>query len=117
MLDEVKIIATGLNAVEAIIQWFSDPRRVCFHVLSRVIRATFTPVLQLLFGILVKRLVGLNKESSLENLNQLVLLRRYISAILLSQEAIREALKILGTHYEVVSVSITIVINSLPAKN
>lgn len=95
----------GLNPLEAVIWWYSTPQRIAFHTLSRIVRATVTPVLRLLLAILVKRVLGLNKECSSGKASQLSLLRRYIHSFLLPQEAQKEAFLILGVHYEVVSVS------------
>ncbi|TFK39680.1 acetyl-CoA synthetase-like protein [Crucibulum laeve] len=103
MIDQTIVPRNGLNAVESVIKWFAAPRRVLFHALSRVVRALFTPLLQLILGIIVKRAFGLNTESSTKQMSQLSLLRRYINATLLSQEILQHAFSILGTHYEVVS--------------
>ncbi|KAJ7173681.1 acetyl-CoA synthetase-like protein [Mycena filopes] len=104
MVKEVKIVTNQLNALEAVVYWFSSPERVVYHALSRVVRAVFTPVLQLVLGILVKRLFGLNKEEDTADATQWTLLRRYINSHLLSKDAMKAAFSILGTHYEVVSV-------------
>ena len=93
-----------LNDLEAVIYWFALPKRVAFHVLSRAVRALFRPLIQLAFGILVKRAFGLNSEQHSTSTSQIVLLRRYINSILLSRDALKEAFSILGTHYEMVSV-------------
>lgn len=106
MVTEAHISHAGLNNLEAIVYWFSDPRRVLFHGVSRIARALFTPLIQLALGILVKRIFGLNEEiPNTAPMSQLVLLRRYINGSLLSKAAMRKAFSILGTHYEVVSVS------------
>jgi hypothetical protein len=69
------------------------------------VRALVTPLLQLALGILVKRMFGLNKATSIYSQpSQLALLRRYINSHTLSKSALRSAFSILGTHYEVVSV-------------
>ncbi|KAJ7272639.1 acetyl-CoA synthetase-like protein [Mycena haematopus] len=104
MVDQVIIITKQLNALEAVVYWFSSPQRVAYHALSRVVRAVLTPILQLILGIIVKRLFGLNKECATSNASQLSLLRRYINGHLLSKLALKSAFSILGTHYEVVSV-------------
>lgn len=105
MIKEVQIITDGLNALEAVIWWFADPRRVAYHTLSRIVRAICTPVLQLVLGVALKRLMGLNQECSAEDYTQLMLLRRFINSNLLSHDALHRAFSILGIHYEVVSVS------------
>ncbi|KAJ7801104.1 acetyl-CoA synthetase-like protein [Mycena olivaceomarginata] len=104
MVDQVSILTNQLNALEAVVYWFSSPERVAYHALSRVVRAVLTPILQLILGILVKRLFGLNKECATADASQLSLLRRYINGHLLSKGALKAAFSILGTHYEVVSV-------------
>ena len=104
MVDLTHIQHDGLNDLEAAIFWFASPKRVAFHALSRAVRALFKPLIQLGFGILVKRALGLNTENDTST-SQIVFLRRYINSILLSRDALKEAFSILGTHYEVVSVS------------
>ncbi|KAK7031546.1 peroxisomal-coenzyme A synthetase [Favolaschia claudopus] len=104
MVDQVSITVAQLNTLESVVYWFSSPQRVAFHALSRVLRAVATPVLQLILGIFVKRLLGLNTECATADMSQLVLLRRYINGTLLSQHALKQAFSILGTHYEAVSV-------------
>ena len=95
-----------MNALEAIIWWFATPERVALHLLSKVVRATVTPILLLFLGILVKRMFGLNKECASADATQLSLLRRYINSFLLSQEVQKQAFRILGYHYEIISVRI-----------
>lgn len=97
---------TNLNSLESVINWFSSPQRVAFHALSRVARSLFKPVIQLILGIMVKVILGYNTEFSEPTVPQIVLLRRYINSILLSNAVFREAFAILGTHYEAVSVSL-----------
>ncbi|KAJ7623641.1 acetyl-CoA synthetase-like protein [Roridomyces roridus] len=80
MINEVSIVTNQLNTLESVVIWFSSPKRVLFHALSRVIQRT-------------------TAEAS-----QLVLLRRYINSTLLSKAHLKAAFSVLGTHYEVVSV-------------
>ena len=103
MLDEVNFKVHGLNGVEMIVVWFSDPQRVFFHLVSRVMRAVVVPVLHLILGIVVKRIFGLTKVTTVKD-SQLYLLRRYINNILLSRDRLKTAFSILGNHYEIVSV-------------
>jgi acetyltransferase-like isoleucine patch superfamily enzyme len=104
MMDQVILLQPGdLNALESVIFWFSDPRRVGYHALSRVLRVVATPLVQLVLGIIVKRCFGLNTARESARFDQLYLLRRYISVSLLSREKLKAAFSILGTHYEVVS--------------
>ncbi|KAJ6485731.1 acetyl-CoA synthetase-like protein [Mycena sanguinolenta] len=104
MVDKVIIVTPHFNALEAVVWWFSSPKRVAYHALSRIVRAVLTPIIQLVFGILVKRLFGLNKQCATPDASQLSLLRRYINSRLLSRAALKSAFSILGTHYEVVSI-------------
>ncbi|KAF5338042.1 hypothetical protein D9758_014244 [Tetrapyrgos nigripes] len=104
MLQETSILQQGLNSLESVIYWFASPDRILYHAIARMVRATITPLVQLLLGILVKRIFGLNKESSATEASQFSLLRRYINSNLLSQQCLKRAFSILGTHYEVVSV-------------
>ena len=104
MFTEKILQKPGMNNLEAIVWWFASPNRVGLHLLSKVVRATVTPVLHLFLAILVKRMFGLNKECASADATQLSLLRRYINSILLSQAVQKEAFMILGVHYEIVSV-------------
>ncbi|KAF5316582.1 hypothetical protein D9619_006739 [Psilocybe cf. subviscida] len=105
MVTQAHISHAGLNNLEAIVYWFSEPKRVLFHGVSRIARALFTPLIQLALGILVKRIFGLNTDTpNTAHNSQLVLLRRYINGILLSKAAMRKTFSILGTHYEIVSI-------------
>ncbi|KAJ7367145.1 acetyl-CoA synthetase-like protein [Mycena albidolilacea] len=105
MVANVLTVTNDLNALEAVVYWFSTPERIAYHALSRILRTVVTPILQLVFGILVKRLFGLNTECATADASQLALLRRYINSHLLSETALKSAFSILGTHYEVVSVA------------
>jgi hypothetical protein len=107
MMNQTDFAAHDLGALESIISHFASPRRIAFHMLSVVARAVLTPVLQLVFGIAVKRSLGLNDASAATSSAQLPILRRYINSILLSQQALHRAFMILGTHYEIVSVSLS----------
>jgi hypothetical protein len=95
----------NLNDLEGVIYWFASPKRIIFHVLAWVVRDLFRPLIHLASGILVKRAFGLNSEDPSSSTSQIVLLRRYINSILLSRQELKEAFAILGTHYEMVSVS------------
>lgn len=106
MLDQKILVSHRFNALEGVVWWFASPERLCYHVLSRAVRATLTPVLQIALGIVVKRAFGLNVESSAADDTQLPMLRRYINSVLLSQEALERAFRILGHHYQVVAVSV-----------
>lgn len=106
MVANVHILGRhGLNSVESVLSWFAYPSRVGFHILARVLRVVAAPILQVFFGIIVKRLMGLNKEGLIEEQTQMTLLRRYINSSLLSQYNLRHAFDVLGTHYEMTSVS------------
>jgi hypothetical protein len=105
MLDQTFITKANLNALESVIYWFADPHRVVWHALSRVVRATVTPILQLVLGIIVKRMFGLNREGLTSEASQWSLLRRHINSSLLSQQTLQRAFTLLGSHYDVVSVS------------
>ncbi|KAK7062500.1 peroxisomal-coenzyme a synthetase [Favolaschia claudopus] len=93
------------NDLESVIDWFANPERVSYHALSRIVRAIVTPLIQLFLGILVKRIFGLNRATSVYSQpTQLALLRRYINSHTLSRRVLRSSFAILGTHYEIVSV-------------
>ncbi|KAJ6485740.1 acetyl-CoA synthetase-like protein [Mycena sanguinolenta] len=104
MADQVIIVTPQLNALEAVVSWFSTPQRVAYHALARIVRAVLTPILRLALAIIVKRIFGLNKECVATDASQLSVLRRYINGHLLSKAALKSAFSILGTHYEAVSV-------------
>lgn len=104
MLHENILVADGFNSLEAVIRWFASPERVLYHALSRAVRATLTPLFQIALGVVVKRIFGLNVECPAAGASQLSVLRRYINSVLLSQEVLQRAFRILGPHYEIVSV-------------
>ncbi|KAJ6559861.1 hypothetical protein B0H19DRAFT_1210275 [Mycena capillaripes] len=106
MINETDLIKENLNALESVVDWFATPERVVYHALSRIVRALFTPLLQLVLGILVKRLFGFNKPTNIHSQpSQIALLRRYINSHTLSKSVLKTAFSILGTHYEVVSMA------------
>ena len=109
MVHNVSIQEQGLNSVESVINWFAYPTRVLFHVIARMLRVVAAPIVQVFFGIIVKRTLGLNKPGPIEEQGQLALLRRYINGVLLSQYTLRHAFDVLGTHYEMTSVSSALV--------
>lgn len=104
MVNSTSIMNPGLNSVESVIAWFADPARISYHSLARVLRIVATPIVQVLFGVIVKRLMGLNIEEPMNTVSQLSLLRRYINQTLLSQYTLKHAFDVLGTHYEATSV-------------
>ncbi|KAJ7753545.1 acetyl-CoA synthetase-like protein [Mycena metata] len=105
MINDTTLIKANLNALESVVEWFSNPERVAWHALSRIVRALFTPLLQVALGILVKRIFGFNTPTSLYSQpTQIALLRRYINSHTLSKSALRATFSILGTHYEAVSI-------------
>src|SRR6266511_1603947 len=97
-----------LSNFEAVIRWFASPNQLMYYIFSAIIRALIIPLIRLGLGIMIKRLLGLNVESKSWNSSQMILLRRYINSMILSQETLNSAFKILGTHYEAVSVSLSI---------
>ncbi|KAF9528938.1 AMP-dependent synthetase and ligase [Crepidotus variabilis] len=103
MISGAHISQEGLNDTEAVIYWFADTDRILFHAVSRVVRASIQPLVQVALGIVIKRVLGLNRETTLMAPSQLVLLRRYISSILLSRNVLRDVFSIIGSHYEGVS--------------
>ena len=108
MFDLTFVNETGLEPLVSVVLWFASPKRIALHFLSRIVRAVVTPLLQLILGILVKRILGLNKPTQGEDCSspsQIVLLRRFVNSRLLSARKLSSAFALLGTHYEVVSVS------------
>jgi len=106
MIKEVQFSAVGLNALQAVVWWFADPRRIAYHTLSRVVRATGQPLIQMVLGIVAKRLLGLNRDCAAEDYTQMILLRRYVTNSLLGQDTLHKVFAILGPHYETTSVSL-----------
>ncbi|KAJ7140577.1 acetyl-CoA synthetase-like protein [Mycena crocata] len=105
MTQQSYIFQEDLNALESLVDWFATPERVGYHILGRVVRELITPLLQIALGILVKRVLGLNKETNLNpQPTQMCLVRRYVTSNTLSKSALHTAFSILGTHYEVVSI-------------
>src|SRR6202044_747748 len=72
--------------------------------LGSIIRAIATPLLQLILGIIVKRCLGLNHEGPASSTTEYTLIKRYVNSSLLSQQTLRRAFDIIGTHYEMTSV-------------
>ncbi|KAI0673689.1 acetyl-CoA synthetase-like protein [Trametes maxima] len=96
---------TGLDSeLERVIVWFASPDRVAWHAFVRIVRIIFPPVFQIIFGIILKRLMGLNRAGPAANASQWALLRRFINGNLLSQEALKGAYNIIGSHYEMTSI-------------
>ncbi|KAI0933437.1 putative NRPS-like protein biosynthetic cluster [Taiwanofungus camphoratus] len=104
MLARTFVTPPQANSVIKVIWWFANPHRIGWHALARVIRAVFTPLVQLILGIVVKRVMGFNSEGPASEASQLTLLRRHINGVLLSQSDLKRAFDILGTHYEMTSI-------------
>ena len=94
----------NLTNMERVIVWFASPQRVAWHSLARIIRVIFPPVLQLIFGLIIKRVMGLNRGGLTKDASQWVHLRRFINHKLLSPKVLKRAYSIIGSHYEVTSV-------------
>ena len=92
--------------IKGVIRWFSSPSRLVYYMFSIIIRALLTPLIRLALGIMVKRLMGLNMESKSGDSSQMALLRRYINSMILSEDTLDDVFKVLGVHYEGVSVSL-----------
>ncbi|KAF7975487.1 hypothetical protein HWV62_9401 [Athelia sp. TMB] len=104
MVNNTMLIEMHLNAVQSVIFWFAHPSRVLWHAVSRIVLATVVPVLRLIIGIALKRVMGLNKEGPAASQTQWTMTKRYINSIILSQFHLKRAFDILGTHYEMTSV-------------
>ncbi|PIL31438.1 transporter [Ganoderma sinense ZZ0214-1] len=91
----------NFDSLERVIVWFASPDRVAWHSLARIVRVICPPIFQLVLGIVLKRIMGLNRDGST---SQWSLIRRFINHNLLSQEAIKRAQDIIGSHYEITSV-------------
>jgi len=94
------------GAFIVVVVWFANPARIAYHLAGKSVKAAVVPILRIVLGIIVKRVLGLNKECRGKP-SQLFLLRQFISSKLLSQGRLRDAFAVLGSHYENVSVSIT----------
>ncbi|KAI0777797.1 acetyl-CoA synthetase-like protein [Trametes elegans] len=94
----------GLSSLEAIIRWFSSPTRIGWHVLARICRELFPSVIQVFLGIIVKRTLGFHREMLVEEMSQWTLTRRYIYNTILSQQTIKSAFDLIGSHYELTSI-------------
>lgn len=92
------------DSVKGVIAWYAYPPRIGFHYLARVIRYVVPPMINLVLGIIIKRVVGFNRAGSMRNASQLALFRRWLNQQLLSQMHLKRAFGVLGTHYEMVSV-------------
>lgn len=91
------------DTVKGVIAWFAYPRRVAWHYVARIVRTTMPPLINIILGILIKRIMGLNREGSMRNATQFALFRKWLNGQLLSQPNLRRAMAILGTHYEMTS--------------
>jgi hypothetical protein len=105
MMNRTHFATHDRSALVSVIFNLALPHRIALHMLSVVGRAVLTPLIQLVLGIMVKRVLGLNTACLAASCTQLTILRRYINSVLLSQKALNKAFRILGSHYEVVSVS------------
>jgi hypothetical protein len=105
MLNHHSILTGHHNAIDSIIHWFASPRRILWLIPLQVVKATIIPLLWLILGIVVKHIFGLNREGLTPEASQKCLLRRYLNLLLLSKQVLQRAFFILGTHFEVVSVS------------
>lgn len=106
--DQSQFKRVTLNNFEAVIRWFSSPTRLLYYVFSVIVRALLVPLIRLVLGIMIKRLLGHNMESKSWDSSQTTLLRRYINSTILSEDTLNDAFRILGVHYEVVSVSLRV---------
>ena len=101
MIRETVFRRAGLNNLESVIWWFANPQRVLWHAVARIMRVVVVPLLQLVLGILFKRLMGLHREGRNENASRWSVIRRYINSQTLSQQALHRAFDIIGAHYQV----------------
>lgn len=107
LMNQAKFSSNGLQPLESVILRFASGGRIAFHMVSVVARAVLVPLLHLVLGIAVKRMLGFNTPCAAANATQLTILRRYVNSVLLSRGALHRAFMILGSHYEIVSVSVT----------
>ncbi|KAG7094544.1 putative NRPS-like protein biosynthetic cluster [Marasmius oreades] len=102
MFEETFRFFEGERTLISVMFWFANPTRVGFHVVAKAVRSVIVPLVHLVLGLVVKRIFGFNTECR-GTPSQMFLLRRFISSKLLSQQKLRQAFAILGSHYEVVS--------------
>ncbi|WFD27979.1 putative NRPS-like protein biosynthetic cluster [Malassezia nana] len=95
---------TNQDSLHSIIAWYAYPKRIGYHFLARIVRKILPPLINVVCGLIIKRVLGLNKAGSMRNASQLVLFRRWMSDQLLNQYRLKRAFEIIGTHYEMVSV-------------
>lgn len=104
LMNQAKFSSNGLQPLESVILRFASGGRIAFHMVSVVARAVLVPLLHLVLGIAVKRMLGFNTPCAAANATQLTILRRYVNSVLLSRGALHRAFMILGSHYEIVSI-------------
>lgn len=104
MFEYTVVLREGMNPLQSVIYWFAEPRRIVFHVVARVVRAVCTPLLSLFLGIIVKRIMGLQRPGDAKQYSEYQRLRRWINDKLVGQGAIKKATAVLGTHYQTVSI-------------
>lgn len=109
----------NVQSLGSVIFYFASSRRIGLHMFSVVIRNLLTPLLRLLLGIAVSQLLRLSSSAprTMANPSQQRILRRYINSVLLSQETLANAFRILGTHFENVSVSVLTSLVSVQVNN
>ncbi|WFD31272.1 putative NRPS-like protein biosynthetic cluster [Malassezia sp. CBS 17886] len=95
---------TNHDSLESVIAWYAFPHRIGYHFLARIVRKILPPLINLVLGIIIKRILGFNRAGSMRNASQLALFRRWMTLQLLSRHHIKRALDVLGTHYEMTSV-------------
>ncbi|KAJ7153111.1 acetyl-CoA synthetase-like protein [Mycena crocata] len=104
-LQKTYLFEEDLNSLESLVDWFAAEDRVFYYILSRVVRKSIVPLLQIAVGVIIKRALGLNKETDfIQRPSQISLIRRYINSYTLSKSTLHTAFSILGTRYEAVSI-------------
>lgn len=104
MLLSTPFLFNKHDSLKGVIAWFSFPTRIGWHYVARIVRNGMPAMSNIIIGIVIKRLCGVNKEGSMRNATQMALWRRWIQGEFLSQPQIRRSMAILGTHYEMTSV-------------
>lgn len=97
---------SNLNSVASVAFWFSKPMTIAYFALAQVLRVVARPLLQIILGILIKRVMGIYRKApqSAAHVGQWALTTKYICRSLLSRECLNGAFDVVGGHPVIISV-------------
>lgn len=97
---------SDLNTVFDAFMWWSHPRRLVYYFILRIIRRCIIPFIRLFLAILIKwTLIGkFMSLNELERKDPWNLFKYWLMSRLLSSNSLNGVAKLVGTHYEVISI-------------